>query len=141
MFQGAAEPAGRALCPGVSRVQSASLGCRGDTPPPQLGQGNKGDMETGAGHESAALHFLKTGFRPFTEELILSLCSTQRDRKLQRKKGASVSYMVAQGAWGRRGCWQGAGLAPGLKGEPLAPFDCFQKRSPGSRGKLFFLGN
>lgn len=77
----------------------------------QLGQRNKGNMEIGAGNESLPLHFFKTGFQPFTGELIVSLCPIQRNRKLQRKKGAPVSYMVAWGGRSGWGCCQETSLA------------------------------
>ena len=63
-----------------------------------------------------SLSTFKTRLQPFTQELTLSFCSIQRNRKLQRKKkGAPVSYMVAQGGWGCRGCWQEVSLAPELR--------------------------
>lgn len=69
--------------------------------------GTKATWKLERGNESLTLHFFKTTFWPHTRELILSLCSRQRNRKLQREKGAPVSYTMAQGGWGHWGCWLG----------------------------------
>lgn len=102
-------------------------------------RGTKATWKLERGNESLTLHFFKTRFQPFTHELILSLGAIQRNRKLQREKGAPVSYMVAQGGWGSRRVLAGASLAPELRRGPL-PFLGSQRRSPGNWGKLFLLG-
>ena len=86
-----------------------------------------------------SLSTFKTRLRPFTQELTLSFCSIQRNRKLQRKKKGPQfptwwprEAGVAEGA-GRRLAWpQSSGGA--------TPLFCSQRRSSGSRRRWFFPG-
>lgn len=95
---------------------------QGGTPAPPTGPAEQRQR----GNWSRAMNPLLSTFSKqdsdhLLENLFLSWCPAQRNRKLQREKGAPVSYIVAQGGWGHWGCWQEAGLTPKLKREPLLP--------------------
>lgn len=129
------------LCaPALSLFHRPSLGCRGDSPALSTGPEEQRQQGNWNGAMNSPLStFSKQDSDPlFTGEPILSLCSRQRNRKLQRKKGAPVSYTVAQGGWGRGGCWQEVSSVLQPRRGPL-PFLCSEKKSPGSSGRSFFL--
>lgn len=104
-------------------------------------RGTKGTWKLEQAMNPPLSSFSKQDSDPLLKNLFCPCVPYKETGNFRGKKGP-VSYTVAQGGWGHRGCRQEAGVAPAQTqtGEPLPPFDCSQ-RSPGSRGKLSFLGN
>ena len=72
-------------------------------------------METGAGSEPLTLLFQNKIPTIYSRTYFVLLSHTKKQETSEGKKGAPVSYMVAQGVWGCRGCWQEVSLAAELR--------------------------
>lgn len=72
-------------------------------------------MESGAGSEPLTLYFQNKTPTLYSRTYFVLLFHPKKQETSEEKKGAPVSYMVAQGGWGCRECWQEVSLAPELR--------------------------